>query len=158
MADLDGRVAVVTGAARGIGLGIAERLSAAGASVLVTDIDGVVGLLPENDAIGWPARMVAPSFGRALGPPFLLCGWHISKERVQTIFSRGPNWTGDLKDHDMGCGRFFIAVQTLARTSRPPRRTMPTTICALQADNRIWQTEARQGAGAERDANGAMQS
>jgi hypothetical protein len=70
----------------------------------------------------------------------------------------GDNWTGDLKDHDMGCGRFFTAVQTLARTSRPPRRTMPTTICALQADNRIWQTEARQGAGAERDAIGAMQS
>ena len=70
----------------------------------------------------------------------------------------GDNRTGDLKAHDMGCGRFFTAVQTLARTSRPPRRTMPTTICALQADNRIWQTEARQGAGAERDANGAIQS
>src|ERR1700722_8210566 len=40
MADLDGRVAVVTGAARGIGLGVAERLSAAGASVVVADIDG----------------------------------------------------------------------------------------------------------------------
>ncbi len=39
MADLDGRVAVVTGGARGIGLGCCERLSAAGASVLVADID-----------------------------------------------------------------------------------------------------------------------
>ena len=27
----------------------------------------------------------------------------------------------------MGCGRFFTAVQTLAKTPRPPRRTMPTT-------------------------------
>ena len=35
MAGLDGRVAVVSGAARGIGLGIAERLSTAGAAVVV---------------------------------------------------------------------------------------------------------------------------
>src|SRR4029079_6253199 len=40
MADLDGRVAVVTGAARGIGLGIVERVSAAGAAVVLADIDG----------------------------------------------------------------------------------------------------------------------
>jgi NAD(P)-dependent dehydrogenase (short-subunit alcohol dehydrogenase family) len=39
MADLDGRVAVVTGGARGIGQGCCERLSAAGASVVVADID-----------------------------------------------------------------------------------------------------------------------
>jgi acetoin reductase-like protein len=37
--DLDGKVAVVTGAGRGIGRGIALRLAAEGATVLVTDID-----------------------------------------------------------------------------------------------------------------------
>ena len=36
---LPGRVAIVTGAARGIGLAIAERLSRAGASVVIADID-----------------------------------------------------------------------------------------------------------------------
>lgn len=39
MGDLDGRVAVVTGGARGIGLGCCECLSAAGASVVLADID-----------------------------------------------------------------------------------------------------------------------
>lgn len=37
--DLSGRSAVVTGAATGIGEGIARRLSAAGASVVIVDID-----------------------------------------------------------------------------------------------------------------------
>ena len=40
MGDLDGRVAVVTGGARGIGLGCCACLSEAGASVVVADIDG----------------------------------------------------------------------------------------------------------------------
>jgi NAD(P)-dependent dehydrogenase (short-subunit alcohol dehydrogenase family) len=39
MGDLDGRVAVVTGGARGIGLGCVECLHEAGASVVIADID-----------------------------------------------------------------------------------------------------------------------
>jgi 3-oxoacyl-[acyl-carrier protein] reductase len=38
--DLEGRVAIVTGGARGIGRAIADRLSASGARVAIWDIDG----------------------------------------------------------------------------------------------------------------------
>ena len=38
--DLEGRVAIVTGAARGIGRAIADRMSASGARVAIWDIDG----------------------------------------------------------------------------------------------------------------------
>jgi NAD(P)-dependent dehydrogenase (short-subunit alcohol dehydrogenase family) len=52
---LEGRGAVVTGAASGIGLAIAEALAAAGARVLMTDIDG--------DAVAREAARVAGSRG-----------------------------------------------------------------------------------------------
>jgi NAD(P)-dependent dehydrogenase (short-subunit alcohol dehydrogenase family) len=56
MGDLDGRVAVVTGAARGIGLGCAECLSAAGASVVIADIDFAQA---ETSAEGLPGPALA---------------------------------------------------------------------------------------------------
>ena len=42
MGSLEGRVAVITGAARGIGLAHAELLAAEGAHVVVNDVDGAV--------------------------------------------------------------------------------------------------------------------
>jgi 3-oxoacyl-[acyl-carrier protein] reductase len=42
MKKLDGQVAIITGGARGIGLGIAEVLQAEGAAILVADRDGEV--------------------------------------------------------------------------------------------------------------------
>jgi 3-hydroxybutyrate dehydrogenase len=55
--DLSGRRAVVTGAASGIGAAVAERLAAAGAHVVVCDIDGE-GAKSLADRIGGDAWVV----------------------------------------------------------------------------------------------------
>jgi NAD(P)-dependent dehydrogenase (short-subunit alcohol dehydrogenase family) len=56
--SLKGRVAVVTGGAKGIGLGIARRLAEAGADVLIADVDDQLG--PQS------ALELADHGGRAL--------------------------------------------------------------------------------------------
>ena len=55
MDRLDGRAAVVTGAASGIGLAVADRLAAEGVRVLMTDLDG--------DAVGEAAASVGSHGG-----------------------------------------------------------------------------------------------
>ena len=60
-AELDGRVAVVTGAGKGLGAAIARRLAAEGATVVVSDVDaeaakGVAAELPGADAIPCDVR------------------------------------------------------------------------------------------------------
>jgi len=57
MADLDGRVALVTGASRGLGEGVARALAARGAAVMLVARDGA--------AVEAAARDIAASGGRA---------------------------------------------------------------------------------------------
>ncbi len=50
--DLNGRVAVVTGGARGIGLGVARRALASGAAVALWDVDGAAAETARADLAG----------------------------------------------------------------------------------------------------------
>ncbi len=50
--DLDGRVAIVTGAARGIGRAIAARLAASGARVALWDVDGAAAKAAAAEVAG----------------------------------------------------------------------------------------------------------
>jgi NAD(P)-dependent dehydrogenase (short-subunit alcohol dehydrogenase family) len=62
MMSLEGRVAVVTGAARGIGLAIVKRLAEAGATVVVTDVGGAQeGAESLDGAVRWRVLDVTDS-------------------------------------------------------------------------------------------------
>ena len=60
---LEGKIAVITGAARGIGRACAERLLAEGAKVVIADVDSA-RLHETASAIGAPEKVLA-EIGRA---------------------------------------------------------------------------------------------
>jgi NAD(P)-dependent dehydrogenase (short-subunit alcohol dehydrogenase family) len=93
MGDLNGRVAVVTGGARGIGLGCCECLSEAGASVVVADID--VGEAQKGaQALAGPAKAVEHDVRRAASSDALLTATQEAFGRVDILVNNagvGPN-------------------------------------------------------------------
>lgn len=59
MAQLDSKIAIVTGAGQGIGKGIATRLAAAGATVVVTDVNEATATATASELGGAAVGLVA---------------------------------------------------------------------------------------------------
>lgn len=68
--NLEGKVAIVTGSGRGLGLAYAKRLAVAGAQVLVNDIDAEVA----NEAVNEIEQRVALRSQRSLP-------WEVARQR-----------------------------------------------------------------------------
>jgi gluconate 5-dehydrogenase len=77
---LDGKVALVTGAGRGIGLGIVRALAAAGAAVVIQDIE-----LPVAEA---EAKRIDAEGGRAIGMGGDICDLSLPKKLIHDVVEK----------------------------------------------------------------------
>ena len=92
MGTLDGRVAIVTGASRGIGKGCALELGAAGATVYATGRTAQEGGAPLPGSVGATAHEIDALGGRGIG---VVCD-HRDDAQVQALFERVAGECGRL--------------------------------------------------------------
>jgi NAD(P)-dependent dehydrogenase (short-subunit alcohol dehydrogenase family) len=90
MRILEGKVALVTGAGRGVGRGIALEMAAAGAAVVVNDLGG--SLSGESGGEGSPAEQVSAEIraagGEAVADTHSVADWDGAHAMVQTAIDR----------------------------------------------------------------------
>lgn len=102
MARLEGRIALVTGAANGIGNAIARNFAAEGAHVILSDLDG--------DAAAAVAKSIVQEGGRATG--------------VACDVTRGQDVAATLRSIDQAHGRLDIIVNNAGVNVRSDFRHM----------------------------------
>src|SRR5258708_13602672 len=78
---LEGRIAVVTGAAQGIGYAIAERFKAEGAKLLIADLD-------EAQVNAAADRLASKAYERPLVHTGNLADEAVERERIRTAIRR----------------------------------------------------------------------
>jgi len=107
MAVLSGQVAVVTGASRGIGRGIALELGAAGATVYVTGRTVTPGSAPLPGTIGETAEQVTKLGGRGIAVQVD----HADDAQIEALFARVAREQG---------GRLDVLVNNAFKVPDPP--------------------------------------
>ena len=140
--ELSGKVAIVTGAARGIGACIAQRLSAAGASVVVADLDKSE-LDMATAALDGPSTQVAVDLTAVGAPDSVVDAAVAGYGRLDIVVNNaGYTWDGPI--HKMSDEQFqamldihtVVPFRLLRAAAKPMREAAKQDIAANRVEHR----------------------
>jgi NAD(P)-dependent dehydrogenase (short-subunit alcohol dehydrogenase family) len=127
MGELDGRIAVITGAGRGIGFGIAQRLCAAGATVVIAEFNAETGqnAVQQLTEAGYNAGLVQVDVSNAESVEAMTQSIVRDYGRIDILVNNaglaqiGPTETMPLKDWylqvDVMYNGVFLCMQSIGR-------------------------------------------